>query len=202
MGPAAAVIAAAGAAAVSSFDRSLCFPRAYGPVDNPICLAWAREADAFLFRLTCVPDSFPELQLNWCAVGWSTASPPDAPTPKPGAWGMWPAEVVHLQLLTGGGVVLTDRMTTGVRLPACAQVQATRLLNASVDATTGVLTAFFTRAADLPQALLENGYTNFNRTLPFVAAISNQGPQAQGGCASTFPPHDNEWRNETGKFGF
>jgi hypothetical protein len=24
----------------------------------------------------------------------------------------------------------------------------------------------------------------------------------QGGCAATFPPHDNEWRNETGEFGF
>jgi hypothetical protein len=196
----AVVCAAVAAAAGGGRSRSLCFPKAYGPIDNPICLTWQPEADDFVFEIVCKPDSFPELALNWCAVGFSTASSPVLPPPRPGTWGMWPAEVVNLQLLTGGGVVLTDRMTTGVRLPECAPSQATRLLNASVNPSSGVLTAFFARAAVLSEALLKQGYSNLNRTMPFVAAISNQGPQAQGGCGEVFPPHDNEWRNETGKF--
>lgn len=186
--------------------RSLCFPRAYGPENNPICVSWSPVSGDVLFKVQCVPDSFPEFSLSWCAIGFSTAAPPDAPVPQPGSWGMWPAEVVHLQVLNASSgtlsVVLTDRMTTGVKLPACAPAQATRLVNASVDSGSGVLTAFFVRAARLSSTLLSQGYTDLNRTLPLVAAISNAGPQNMSGCDSIFPCHDNEWRNETADFRF
>ena len=211
---AAALLAAVAASSSSAprnatAPRSLCFPRAYGPEANPICLAWWRDGADVLFQLQCVPDAFPEFALGWCAVGFSTASPPWAPVPQPGSWGMWPAEVIHLQVQvisptsasSAPAVVLTDRLTTGVRLPACAGAQVTRLINASLDASSGMLTAFFARAAQLPTASLALGLTNLNRTLPLVAAISNSGA-ARGGCSEVFPPHDNEWRNETADFTF
>jgi hypothetical protein len=192
----------------------MCFPRAYGPENNPICMSWWREGADVVFALQCVPDSFPYITLGWCAVGFSTASPPGVPVPQPGSWGMWPADVIHLQVQVlvpppppalaasaPAAVVLTDRPTTGVRLPACAAAQPTRLLNASLDSSSGVLTAYFARAAELPPELLALGFTNLNRTLPLVAAISNSGA-ARGGCGAVFPPHDNEWRNETASFVF
>lgn len=195
--------------APAAAKNSFCFPRAYGPEANPICLAWWRVKADFVFRIICTPDSFPFLSLSWCAVGFSTRFAPGSPTPPLGSWGMVPADVVHLALVQpaapGGagaapGVVLTDRIIVAVSLPACAPTQVTRLLNATVDATTGELTAFFARPAQLPGALIAMGFTNLNRTLPLVAAISNGGPLAAGGCGSAFEPHDNEWRNETINF--
>jgi hypothetical protein len=188
--------------------NSFCFPRAYGPENNPICLAWELVGADFVFKIICTPDSFPSLSLSWCAVGFSTRFAPGSPTPPLGSWGMAPSDVVHLALVqpapgsgsAAPGVVLTDRIITAVSLPPCAPTQVTRLLNATVDANTGELTAFFARPAKLPQSIIAQGYTNLNRTLPLVAAISNGGPLAAGGCGATFAPHDNEWRNETINF--
>jgi hypothetical protein len=179
--------------------QSFCFPRAYGPESNPICLSWTRDGADFVFGIVCTPDSFPFLSLSWCAIGFSTATPPSDPMP-PFAPSMFPSEIVHLQLVNasaGGGeqlsVVLTDRVAVAVSLPGCAATQHTRLLNASVDADTGELSAFFARRAELPRAALAEGYTQLNRTLPVIAAISNGGALAAGGCAASFAPHDNEW---------
>ena len=178
--------------------QSFCFPRAYGPEANPICLSWTRDGADFVFGIVCTPDSFPFLSLSWCAIGFSTATPPSDPMP-PFAPSMFPSEIIHLQLVNasaGGGelaVVLTDRVAVAVSLPGCAATQRTRLLNASVDADTGELSAFFARRAELPLAALAEGYTQLNRTLPVIAAISNGGALAAGGCAASFAPHDNEW---------
>jgi len=183
--------------------QSFCFPRAYGPEANPICLTWTRDGADFVFGIVCTPDSFPFLSLSWCAIGFSTATPPSDPMP-PFAPSMFPSEIVHLQIVNasagggggGGGelsVVLTDRVAVAVSLPGCAATQRTRLLNASVDADTGELSAFFARRAELPRAALAEGYTQLNRTLPVIAAISNGGALAAGGCAASFAPHDNEW---------
>lgn len=185
--------------AAGNFDY--CFPRGFGGTDNPLCFSFERVGADYLFAMNCTPDAFPEFSVGWCALGLSTLSP------MPASWGMWPAEVFHLQVARGAdnatSVVLTDRLTTGVRLPACMPTQEARLLNATVDAATGVLTAFFTRKATLPPIRLAEGYTNLNRTLPIIAAISNnQGPATPpAGCDGTFPPHDNEWwGNKTASF--
>ena len=85
-----------------------------------------------------------------------------------------------------------------MRMPGCAATQHTRLLNASVNADNGELTAFFARRATLPLASLAEGYTNFNRTLPAIAAISNGGATATAGCAGEFVCHDNEWAGPLG----
>ena len=47
-------------------------------------------------------------------------------------------------------------------------------------------------------ASLAEGYTNFNRTLPAIAAISNGGATATAGCAGEFVCHDNEWAGPLG----
>ena len=184
--------------------QSFCFPRAYGPEANPICLSWTRDGADFVFGVVCTPDSFPFLSLSWCAIGFSTATPPSDPMP-PFAPSMFPSEIIHLQLVNasaGGGelaVVLTDRVAVAVSLPGCAATQRTRLLNASVDADTGELSAYFARRAELPLAALAEGYTQLNRTLPVIAAISNGGALAAGGCAASFAPHDNEWGLSLGR---
>lgn len=94
------------------------------------------------------------------------------------------------------GVQLTDRSATGSKLPPCMPTQVTHLLNASVD-DEGFLSAFFTRPAILSDALLDQGYTNLNRSVATIAAISNQGTLPVAGCSSNIPPHDNEWWNST-----
>jgi hypothetical protein len=242
----AAATAAAAAAATPLSRNSFCFPRAYGPEANPICIKWGRDGADFVFELQCTPESFPEFSISWCAVGFSTGTPPGAPVPPVGSWHMFPSDIIHLQVVnttaaaaaataaeaaaaaaaaasgavasgaSGAAasgaryspssafaltdalsVVVTDRVATSVKMPACLPKQATRLLNASLSDRTGMLTAFFARAAELSPALLQQGYTNLNRTLPLVAAISNGGANPAGGCGSTFAPHDNEWRNET-----
>ena len=220
----AAAASAGGGGAAFPARQSFCFPRAYGPKNNPICLAWQRVGADFVFEIQCTPDSFPEFSIGWCAVGFSTATPPGAPVPALGNWTMFPSDIIHLQVVqaaaaaalpasasavaggSGGGggggalsVVVTDRVAVGARLPACAAAQPTRLLNASIDAVSGMLTAFFARPAELPRAALAQGLTSLNRTLPIVAAISNNDGAAStsAGCAAVFECHDNEWRNET-----
>ena len=193
-----ALVSALLLAPAPALAQSFCFPRAYGPEANPICLSWTRDGADFVFGVVCTPDSFPFLSLSWCAIGFSTATPPSDPMP-PFAPSMFPSEIIHLQLVNasaGGGelaVVLTDRVAVAVSLPGCAATQRTRLLNASVDADTGELSAFFARRAELPLAALAEGFTQLNRTLPVIAAISNGGALAAGGCAASFAPHDNEW---------
>jgi hypothetical protein len=187
---------------LAAANQSICFPRAYGPEANPICLSWTRVGADFVFGIVCTPDSFPFLSLSWCAVGFSTARAPGEPVPRLGNWTMFPSEIVHLQVVNASdsgalSVELTDRMAVAVSMPACARTQRTRLLNYSVNVDNGELSAFFARAAELPDAALREGYTNLNRTLPIVAAISNGGANAAGGCSASFQCHDNEWRNET-----
>jgi hypothetical protein len=195
-------------AASAVADGDFCFPRGFGGTENPICLSWARNGADFEFAMNCTPDGHPEFSVGWCAVGLSTATPPGAPLPA--TWGMWPAEVFHLQATRSAAgsapvVELTDRLTVGARLPACMPTQASQLLSAHVDAATGVLSARFRRRAELPPKLLAQGFTSLNRTLPLIAAISNaQGalpPVATAGCAASFPAHDNEWwNNQTASF--
>lgn len=199
----ASLLAAAASLALAAPSAvSFCFPRGFGDTDSPICLSWERQGPEVLFAVNCTPDSYPEFSLGWCAFGVSTATP--AGSPLPSTWGMWPAEVFHLQVTLGSPptVVLTDRLTTGVRMPACMPTQESRLLNATVDAKTGVLTAFFTRKAHMSQKLLAEGYTSLNRTLPLIAAISNnEYPHSPiAGCEGSFPPHDNQWNNQTAAF--
>jgi hypothetical protein len=128
-------------AASAVADGDFCFPRGFGGTENPICLSWARNGADFELQMNCPPDGHPEFSVGWCAVGLSTATPPGAPLPA--TWGMWPAEVFHLQATRSAAgsapvVELTDRLTVGARLPACMPTQASQLLSAHVDAATGV----------------------------------------------------------------
>jgi len=172
-------------------SNSFCFPKQFGPINNPICISWWKEKSNFTFQIICSPDN--GFSLQWCAIGFSTL------VPKPSYWRMFPSEVIMLQLVNVNGknhTELTDRFASASKLPSCMKNQVTHLINATVDYY-GYLTAYFTRPAILSEKDLSMGFTNFNRTVPLIAAISNGGRLGVNGCAANLQPHDNEWWNST-----
>jgi hypothetical protein len=176
---------------VRSATNSFCFPKQFGPVNNPICISWLKEGKNYTFQLICSPD--PDFSLQWCGIGFSTLFP------KPLYWRMFPSEIIMLQLVNENGknkTVLTDRYATSSTLPPCMKRQITQLINSTVDYY-GYLTAYFTRPAILDKVDLQEGYTNLNRTVPMIAAISNGGRLNLSGCEANLQPHDNEWWNTT-----
>ena len=84
-GAAASSEVARGVNAVSLEDppqpNSFCYPRAFGPKANPVCLLWWREGNNFTFQVECTPDSFPFLNLTYCAIGFSALAGPDNDPP-------------------------------------------------------------------------------------------------------------------------
>lgn len=171
--------------------NSFCFPKQFGPINNPICISWWREKSNITFQIICSPD--PDFALQWCAIGFSNL------VPKPVYWRMFPSEIIMLQQTSRNGenyTELTDRYATASKLPLCMKKQVTHLINATVDYY-GFLTAFFTRPAIVSDKDVLEGFTNWNRTIPLIAAISNGGRLGVGGCAANLQAHDNEWWNNT-----
>ena len=172
--------------------NSFCFPKQFGPINNPICISWWREKKNITFQMICSPD-IDFMGLQWCAIGFSTL------IPRPSYWRMFPSEIIMLQLTNINGenrTELTDRYATASKLPLCMKNQVTHLINATVDYY-GYLTAFLTRPAIVSDKDVAEGFTNWNRTIPLIAAISNGGRLGVGGCAANLQAHDNEWWNNT-----
>jgi hypothetical protein len=78
--------------------------------------------------------------------------------------------------------------------------QLSTLIKGSVDAS-GALHAIVSRPAIVPASALAANYTNFNRTIPLVIAISNQGPLGASACDdSILAVHDNNFASYTASF--
>ena len=113
---------------VRSATNSFCFPKQFGPVNNPVCISWLKEGKNYTFQLICSPD--PDFSLQWCGIGFSTLFP------KPLYWRMFPSEIIMLQLVNENGknkTVLTDRYATSSTLPPCMKRQITQLKNSTVE---------------------------------------------------------------------
>ena len=113
-----------------------------------------------------------------------------------------PSDFVLLQAI-GGDVVLTNREMANRRESFCARHEAMHFLNASVDTASGVLSAYFARAAVLTDALDAKSSKNLNRLFRVVAASpTSRDFQPQFGCDTAFPPHDVDWRSVTGDLNY
>ena len=94
-----------------------------------------------------------------------------------------------------GSVSLEDRVAAAPGLPPCFKRQLSWLQSYHLDATTGALSAHFSRPVFLPQDMLALGYTNLNRTVPTVAAAGWSHAQVADVCDTTLAYHDVQFNN-------
>lgn len=160
----------------------------WDPSTRHLCLpSWSIGRGNVTFDIVCTPPAGSKLQ--WCGVGFNTVYP------SPRAWGMAPSEIVMLVPHPDGSVSLEDRTATAAGLPPCFAQQLTTLRSYKLDAKSGQLTASFTRPVFLPEALLDAGYTDLNRTVPTVAAAGWSHAQVAGRCDTTLAYHDIQFNN-------
>ena len=189
--PAAATTTTAFAASSSLAD--FCFD----PETRHVCVSGiALAAGNWSWTMTCRPLKGEEL--DWCGIGFHVDS---APPPPPGShWPMFPSEVIVLQVIEGGGeVVLEDRFARMADQPDCNEEQLTYITAFEVDpAPGGALRASLTRPALVSDALLAGGFTNLNRTVALVGAVSSGNARQTQRCGNdNFFAHDRAWGNTT-----
>ena len=133
---------------------------------NRTCLTdWSATPTDVSFAIRCTPPSAVVHPLNWCAVGISTSG-------NLTAWGMVPASVFMLQVLSDGSVVVEDRITSNYSSPPCAATQLSTLTWAAVDAA-GTLRANWTRPRAVPPAAAGQGYAPIvDAPQPLIAATA------------------------------
>lgn len=192
MGPlprAALLLLLAASAAASAVWSAPSASTCWDPSTRHLCLpSWSIGRGNATFEVVCTPPAGAALQ--WCGVGFNTVFP------SPRAWGMAPSEIVMLVVHPDGSVSLEDRLAAAPGLPPCFAQQLTTLRSFRLDAATGALTASFTRPVFLPEALLDAGYTDLNRTVPTVAAAGWSHAQVADVCDTKgLAYHDVQFNN-------
>lgn len=190
---------AAPAAAAPRAPADFCFD----PETRHVCVSGIALARGnWSWTMTCRPLEGEEL--DWCGMGFHVDA---APPPPPGShWPMFPSEVIVLQVVEGvvGGagaaeVLLEDRFARMADQPDCNEEQLTYVTAYEVDAAPGgTLRASLTRPAIVSDALLAGGFTNLNRTVALVSAVSSGNARQTQRCGNdNFFAHDRAWGNTT-----
>lgn len=135
-------------------------------------------------RVTCNPPnaSDPAYTLSWCAFGVNTNNVSSS--------SMVPAYVWWLGVsASGAALAVEDRVITSFNQPPCASMQLTRTIEASYDATSGTLSALFTRALATGDAARAAGYADIVAApVQVLGAVGAKG-RAAGSCAMSAAEH-------------
>lgn len=134
-------------------------------VQKEVGIEWSTDENSITFGLTCNTNnaSDPTMALAWCSFGINT-------NPQPST-SMAPAYVFWLAVSSAGKVLpVEDRVISAFAQPPCTQTQLTTTISSSYNATTGTLSALFTRP--LVSGISGQGFADFiNSPLQVIAAV-------------------------------